>query len=89
MSETMQSKQKGIISSTVLHLDNISNDLHPAINLLTVTQVAELLKISATSLRRLQQGRHLPFIKVGGSVRFAMIDILSYLGKRRVESIEQ
>jgi len=47
-----------------------------------------LLKVSPTSVRRLQQGRHLPFIKVGGSVRFAKDDIVAYLKKGRVEAIK-
>ena len=58
------------------------------IELLTIAEVAEILKISATGVRRLQQGRHISFLKVGGSIRFAKEDILSYLEKRRVESVE-
>jgi len=58
------------------------------IELLTIAEVAEILKISATGVRRLQQGRHISFLKVGGSVRFTKGDILSYLEKRRVESVE-
>ena len=57
------------------------------IELLTIKEVAELLKISQMSVRRLQQGRHLPYIKVGGSIRFAKSDIVDYLKKVRVESI--
>jgi|SRR3989338_3079069 len=86
-SARIQSKYVSIGGGPVQLLDNKSIDLHP--DLLTVMQAAELLKISVTSMRRLQQGRHIPFIKVGGSVRFAMCDIESYLGKRRVESIDQ
>jgi len=59
-----------------------------AIELLTITEVAEILRISATGVRRLQQRRRLPFHKVGGSVRFAKSDVVAYLAKRRVESIE-
>ncbi|OGG51356.1 hypothetical protein A2704_03790 [Candidatus Kaiserbacteria bacterium RIFCSPHIGHO2_01_FULL_54_36b] len=59
----------------------------PVIELLTVVEVAALLRISIPSVRRLQQGRHLPFIKVGGSVRFDKSDIVEYLKKERVESI--
>ncbi len=55
--------------------------------LLTIKDVAELLKVSQVTVRRLQQGRHLPFFKVGGSVRFAKTDILEYLKKGRVEAI--
>jgi len=38
--------------------------------LLTITEVAEMLKISVPSVRRLQHQRQIPFYKVGGSVRF-------------------
>lgn len=55
--------------------------------LLTIKDVAVLLKVSMTTVRRLQQGRRLPFIKVGGSVRFDQRDILEYLKKARVENI--
>ena len=60
----------------------------PAVELLTIAEVAEWLKISASGVRRLQQTRSLPFIKVGGSVRFSKVDITSYLEKRRVTSID-
>jgi excisionase family DNA binding protein len=72
----------------VLLFDKTSVHSHPAIALLTVSEVAELLKISISGVRRLQQGRHLPFIKVGGSVRFSESDVMSYLKRRRVESID-
>ena len=66
----------------------MSADANSTIKLLTVAEVADLLKISASGVRRLQQARHLPFIKVGGSVRFSKDDILSYLEKRRVDSAD-
>jgi excisionase family DNA binding protein len=62
-------------------------DSGPSLELLTITEVAELLKISLASVRRLQQRRVVPFIKVGGSVRFAKEDLVSYLAKNRVEAI--
>jgi excisionase family DNA binding protein len=64
----------------------MSSDPNSTIELLTITEVAEVLKISATGVRRLQQARQLPFIKVGGSVRFSKRDIIVYLEKQRVES---
>ncbi len=57
--------------------------------LLTVSEVAEILKISISGVRRQQQERHLPFIKVGGSVRFDKADIINYLKKQRVEAISR
>lgn len=59
------------------------------VELLTVAEAAELLKISVSTVRSLQQQRHIPFIKVGGSVRFAASDIASYLEKRKVRPIDQ
>lgn len=59
----------------------------PAIELLTVSEVAKVLKISASGVRRLQYGRHIPFHKVGGSVRFSRKDVSSYLENSRVEAI--
>jgi excisionase family DNA binding protein len=75
-------------SDPVLPFDNTSTGSHPEAELLTIAEVATLFKVSLTSVRRLQQGRHIPFTKVGGSVRFAKADIMSYLAKRRVGSIE-
>jgi excisionase family DNA binding protein len=56
--------------------------------LLTIAEVAELLKIAVASVRRLQQQRKIPFVRVGGSIRFFRSDIASYLEKRRVRSID-
>lgn len=55
--------------------------------LLTLDEVSNLFKISVSTIRRLQGKRYIPFIKVGGSVRFVTSDILSYLERQRVEFI--
>ncbi len=57
------------------------------IEILTIKEVAEFLRISPTSVRRLQQGRHIPFIKVGGGIRFIKNDIIKYLEENRIESM--
>jgi excisionase family DNA binding protein len=57
--------------------------------LLTVAEVAQWLKLSPSGVRHLQQARRLPFIKVGGRIRFSKQDITSYLEKRQVGSIDQ
>ena len=67
----------------------MSIDAATASQLLTIPEVAALLKVSEPTVRRLQQQRNLPFIKVGGSVRFVRSDLDSYLDKRRVRSIDQ
>jgi excisionase family DNA binding protein len=48
---------------------------------------ATSLKISKSTVRRLQRRRLIPFFKVGGSVRFTKSDLVSYLEKQRVETI--
>ena len=66
----------------------MSIDADPLVGLLTITEVAALLKISVRTVRRLQQLRKIPFTKVGGRVRFARSDVASYLKKGRVGSID-
>lgn len=73
----------------VLFFDNKPNGSQPVIELLTIPELAELLKISASGVRRLQQKRSVPFIKVGGTIRFLKSDIVSYLEVQRVEPIGQ
>ena len=65
----------------------MSIDSNSAIELLTIAEVAGILKISMSGVRRLQQARQLPFVKVGGSIRFSKGDIASYLEKIRVEAV--
>lgn len=69
-------------------LENASSGSVPPILLMTVAEAATFLTISKSGLRRLQQARQLPFIKVGGSVRFAHRDLLAYLAARRVEPLD-
>jgi len=69
--------------------DNQSTDARSASNLMTIAEAARFLRVSISSLRRLQQGRHIPFIKVGGSVRFARNDLLAYIEKRRVRPVDE
>ena len=59
----------------------------PSSGLLTISEVAELLKLSASTVRRLQRQRKIPFVKVGRSIRFIESDLTAYLRKRHVGSI--
>ncbi len=77
------------LTERVLHFDNTNKptDSNPAIELLTVPEVARLLKISTSGVRRLQQQRQIPFVKVGGSVRFARDDLVSFVARQRVDRV--
>jgi len=48
-------------------------------NILTVSQVAEYLKLSEKTIRRLITNRQLKASKIGSSWRIQMIDIKNYL----------
>jgi excisionase family DNA binding protein len=58
-----------------------------SIQLLTVAKAAEMLGISTSGMRRLQQERCIPFFKVGRCVRFAKSDLAAYLTQHRVASV--
>ncbi len=68
-------------------LKHMPTDSSQTMELLTIAGVAEFLKISESTVRRLQQRRLIPFFKVGGSIRFTKSDLVSYLEKQRVETI--
>jgi excisionase family DNA binding protein len=54
-------------------------------DLLTPDEVAELLRVSKTSVYRLVERRAIRFYRVCGLLRFAREDIHAYLGAGRVE----
>jgi excisionase family DNA binding protein len=76
-----------VCADPVLLFENMPTDSSQTMELLTIAGVAEFLKISKSTARRLQQQRLIPFFKVGGSVRFTKSDLVSYLEKQRVETI--
>jgi len=55
--------------------------------LLTVDDVAELLKVSRTTVYRLVERRHVPFYRLRGGLRFRPEDIDAYLKSRRVDAM--
>jgi excisionase family DNA binding protein len=68
--------------------DNSLSGSSLLVELLTVAEAAAFLTISKSGIRRLQQARQLPFIKVRGSVRFAKRDLLTYLAKRMIATLD-
>jgi len=62
-------------------------DSNSTTELLTVNDVANMLHISESGVRRLIDKRSLTFFKVMGSVRFEKRDVLSYLQNNRIEAI--
>ena len=60
---------------------------HPTIELVTRDELARMLKISPAGVYRLVAQRQIPFHKVGRSIRFDKIDILTYLKQNRIEQL--
>lgn len=82
------SRDRAMMDSPALHFDNSSSGSDLAPELLTTPETAIFLRISISGVRRLQQARQLPFIKVGSGIRFARGDLIAYLAKRRVELLD-
>jgi excisionase family DNA binding protein len=55
--------------------------------LLTLPEVAVLLRVSRTTVYRLVEGRKIPFLKIGGFIRFTKKDINQCLTSLRIASI--
>ena len=55
-------------------------------SLLTIEEMADILRLSKTSVYRLVQRRELPFCRVGRNLRFSREDLEAYLAARRVSS---
>jgi excisionase family DNA binding protein len=62
-------------------------DCDPSIDLLTIREAANLLRLSVSGVRRLQRQRRIPFIKLGGSIRFDRRDLVNFLNMKRVRAI--
>ena len=56
--------------------------------LLTVNEVAGLLRVSKTSVYRLVERRLIPFYRLPGSLRFTEEDVQAFLRRKRVEPME-
>jgi excisionase family DNA binding protein len=66
----------------------MSIDFNAPIELWTIAEVADQLKISTSGVRRLQHTGKIPFIKVGGSIRFFRSDVVAFLHEHRLEAID-
>ncbi len=53
---------------------------------MTPPEVAKMLRISLPTIYRLMRRRTLPFVRVGGQVRFLRGDVTAFLSGRRVSS---
>ena len=65
-------------------LDNQPTDLDA---LLTIAEVADLLKVSIGSVRRWKTNGAIPFLRVGRGIRFTKSDVAAFCEQDRTERI--
>jgi len=56
-------------------------------DMFTNVEAANLLGVSISTMRRLHQGRRVPFFKIGRCVRYSRHDLEAYLSKHRIEAV--
>lgn len=79
----------GYAAGSGLLFGNEPSAFNTANELLTATEVAKLLRISLSGVRRLREKRCISFIKVGGGIRYAKDDVAAYLSHARVKALGQ
>ena len=57
--------------------------------LLGVNELAELLGISPKTVYKLAQQRKIPFVRISNRLRFDPADVLQWVRKNRVPSLEE
>lgn len=63
------------------------NDLVSTNKLITLEELASILRLSKASVYRLVGQRKIPFYKISGSLRFKTADIDKYIGNARTDSV--
>ncbi len=61
----------------------------PSRPLLTVPEVASLLRLTVKGIYAMVEGRRIPFIRVGNRVRFVRDEVLRWLSESRVPASER
>jgi len=56
---------------------------------MTVKEVAELLKIAEKTVRKYLWQKQIPYLKIGGHVRFEKTQILAWISEKQVPTIEE
>ena len=58
-------------------------------SLLTVSEMAAWLRLTPKGIYSLVENRRIPFIRVSNKVRFLRSDVISWLQKNRVPTLEE
>ena len=68
----------------------VDNDKSQAVDrLLTVRELAELLRLTPKGVYAMVEARRIPFIRVSNRLRFRRSDVVAWLEENRVPSVER
>ncbi len=68
-------------------MKDLRNDM-PS-KLMTIDEVADLFRVSKTTVYRMVESRIIPFYRLGGRLRFNEVEVLAYLESQRVKPREE
>jgi excisionase family DNA binding protein len=57
-------------------------------DLLTVEEVAQMLRLTRKGVYSMVEARRIPFVRVSNRVRFLRCDVLRWLERQRVEPVD-
>ncbi len=66
----------------------MSVSFDPIIKMLDKKDLMRLFKVSKSTIERMVRSRQIPFYKIGGTIRFNQDEIVSFMQRNRVETID-
>ena len=66
----------------------MSVSFDPIIKMLDKKDLMRLFKVSKSTIERMVRSRQIPFYKIGGTIRFKQDEVVSFMQRNRVETID-
>ncbi len=66
----------------------MSVSFDPIINMLDKKDLMSLFKVSKSTIELMVRSRQIPFYKIGGIIRFNQDEVVSFMQRNRVETID-
>ena len=66
----------------------MSVSFDPIIKMLDKKDLMRLFKVSKSTIERMVRSRQIPFYKIGGTIRFNQDEVVSFMQRNRVETID-
>ena len=66
----------------------MSVSFDPIIKMLDKKDLMRFFKVSKSTVERMVRNRQIPFYKIGGTIRFNQDEVVSFMQRNRVETID-